>query len=67
VHARDAVWLQTELGFDWRCDEPEARDAYPVDHEEIIEHITTRHIYAEAGRWSNARIRSYIDRSSTSD
>jgi len=67
LHEREAIWLQTEPGSDWDCDEPETRDAYPVVDDDIIEYIANEHIYSEAGRWSNSRIRAYIDRSSRRD
>lgn len=67
LHEREAIWLQTEPGIDWDCEEPETRDTYPVVDDDITEYITNEHIYAEAGRWSNARIRSYIERSSMRD
>jgi hypothetical protein len=67
VHEREAIWLQTEPGFDWDCDESETPVAYPVIDDEITEYITSEYVYAEAGRWSNARIRAYIDRSSLRD
>lgn len=67
LHELEAIWLQTEPGFDWDCEESETRDTYPVLDDDIIEYITSEHIYAKAGRWSNARIRSYIERSSMRD
>ena len=63
-HEREAIWLQTEAGSDWDCEEPESREPYPVTDDDIIKFITTEHVYVEAGRWSNARIRAFIDRSS---
>jgi hypothetical protein len=62
-HEREAIWLQTNAGGDWDCKEPEARDAYPVCDDEIVEYLAREYIYAEARRWSNARIRAYIERS----
>jgi hypothetical protein len=62
AHEREAIWLQTEPGFDWDCDEAKDRDPYPVVGDEISEYIATEYIYTEAGRWSNAHIRSYIKR-----
>lgn len=67
VHEREAIWLQTEPGVDWGWEEQESRDVYPVCDDDITGYITSEHVYAEAGRWSNARIRAYIDRSSMRD
>jgi hypothetical protein len=67
THEREAIWLQTEAGSDWNCEEPESRQTYPVVDDDIVKYITTEHVYVEAGRWSNARIRAYIERSSMRD
>lgn len=62
-HEREAIWLQTDAGVDWDCEEPEDRDPNPVRDDDIVEYVAREYVYAEAGRWSNARIRAYIDRS----
>lgn len=66
-HEREAIWLQTDAGFDWRFDDPEEREPYPVCDDDIIDHITRQHVYAVAERWSNVRIRAFIDRSMIRD
>lgn len=66
-HEREAIWLQTETGIDWSCDEPEARNGYPVVDDDIVQYVTKEYVYPEADRWSNARIRQYIERSERSD
>ena len=66
-HERDALWLQTEAGSDWECEESGDREADPVRDDDIIDWVTREYVYAEAGNWSNARIRAYIDRSSMRD
>jgi hypothetical protein len=58
----EAVWLQTQHGWDWDCEEPEDREAQPVVRDHIVEYIIQDCIYVEAGRWSNARIRAFLDR-----
>jgi hypothetical protein len=60
-HECEALWLQTDAGQDWIFKDQEDREQYPVSDEEIIEHVVHEYIYAEAGRWSNERIRNYID------
>lgn len=67
VYEQEAIWLQTEPGFNWDCKEPETRVTYPVYEDDITEYITNEYIYKEAGRWSNARIRSFIERASMRD
>jgi hypothetical protein len=66
-HEREAIWLQTDQGEDWDGDEPEQRDPYPVFNDDIIYYVTHKYVYAEAGRWSNTRIRAFIDRSAMRD
>lgn len=66
-HERDSIWLQTEAGWEWNCEDSASREAYPVCDDEITEYIKSEHIYSEAGRWSNARIRAYINRSCMRD
>ncbi len=58
----EAIWLQTEEGFDWARQEPEEREPCPVFRGDIVEYVMREGIYLKAGQWSNARIRAYIDR-----
>jgi hypothetical protein len=66
-HEREAIWLQTNAGSDWDCEEPNVREAYPVSDSDIIQYLIHEYVYAEASRWSNARIRAYIERSTMRD
>lgn len=66
-HELEAIWLQTDAGSDWGYKEPEDREASPVCDDDIVEYLTREYVYAEAGSWSNARIRAYIERSSMRD
>lgn len=59
---REAVWLQTQEGEDWDCEDDMERDLYPVSIDDIVAYIMESFVYADAGRWSNSRIRNYIDR-----
>lgn len=67
AHEREAIWLQTEPGFDWDCEETHNREPYPIVDDDVTEYIINEYIYTEAGRWSNVRIRKYIERSSMRD
>jgi len=67
LHEREAIWLQTEAGRHWAFDDPNDRDTYPVDNDELIEYITREHVYVEAGRWSNTRIRAFTIRATGRD
>ena len=66
-HERDALWLQTNEGDDWDCKDPDAREEAPVLNDDIVGYLAHDYVYAAAGRWSNARIRAFIDRSSIRD
>ncbi|HNU31948.1 MAG TPA: hypothetical protein PKN00_22345 [Sedimentisphaerales bacterium] len=62
AYEREAIWLQSDAGGDWDCREPQEREAYPVCDGDVVDYLIREYIYAEAGRWSNARIRAYIER-----
>jgi hypothetical protein len=64
---RQAIWMQTDAGFKWDGEDPTERDPYPVSNEDIVGYIIHEHVYEAAGRWSNKRIRAFIDRSSERD
>jgi len=59
----EAIWLQTSAGFEWLLDEPEERESTPIVDDEIVDYVIHEYIYREADRWSNARIRKFIERS----
>ena len=66
-YEREAMWLQCPSGFDWKCDDPEIRELYPVSNNEVVEHLLSKYVYREADQWSNPRIREFITRSSRRD
>ncbi|HWX34930.1 MAG TPA: hypothetical protein VNZ53_46845 [Steroidobacteraceae bacterium] len=66
-HEREAIWLQTDQGSDWDCEDPADREPYPVVNDDIVGYVVHEFVYSEAGRWSNPRIRAFIERSSMRD
>jgi hypothetical protein len=66
-HEREALWLQTDEGFEWSLEDPADREGYPVILEEVVDYLAHKHLYAAAGLWSNPRIRAYIDRAGRTD
>ena len=64
---REAIWLQTDAGIDWACDEPEDRNSYPVTDDDIVNYLVPKYVYSQAADWSNARIEAYLVRSSQRD
>lgn len=67
AHEREALWLQTEQGSDWDCEDDENREPYPVLNDDIVEYLLNDYVLAAAGRWSNPRIRAYLEWSSSRD
>jgi hypothetical protein len=67
THEREALWLQTPQGEDWDCEDNTDRDPYPVFNDDIVRYLLQAHLLAEAGRWSNPRIRVYLDRATATD
>jgi hypothetical protein len=67
THEKEALWLRTDEGIDWDCEEPQDREAYPVFEEDVVRYLMSDFVYVEAGRWSNRRIRAFMDRSSRRD
>ncbi len=66
-HEREALWLQTDAGHDWDCEEPQDRERYPVCNDDIVDYLAHEYVYREAGRWSNKHIRAFIERSEMRD
>lgn len=67
-HEREALWLQTQQGIDWAYqDEGPHKSDYPVCIEDVVEYLWTDYLLPEADRWSNQRIRAYLDRSTRTD
>ena len=66
-YEREAIWLQTKSGIQWDSDDLESREDSPVFDDEIIDYITTEHVFGEADRYVNSRIRNFFDRASNRD
>jgi hypothetical protein len=66
-YEREAIWLQTESGVEWVCDDEHSREPAPINDEDIVEWVAREYVYSKADNWSNARIRAYIERSSMRD
>jgi len=61
-YERWAVWLQTEAGWDWsyEAEEEREKDVY-VDPHGIVDYIVGQFVYAKAEKWSNTKIREYLE------
>ncbi len=59
---KQAIWLQTNNGSDWACDQEEDRGYAPYDEQDIIDHILTQYVLSQAADYSNSRIREYHER-----
>jgi hypothetical protein len=68
---KQAAWLQTNRGIDWsdeidKPDHGDEPDDVPVDIDDLVELVLQR-IHNRAANWSNARIRAFLERSTTLD
>jgi hypothetical protein len=59
---REAVWLKTEQGFEWRSDHTTERTPMPVFSDDVVQHIVDA-VFEQAANWSNPRIRQYTESS----
>ena len=66
-HEKEAIWFQTDAGCAWSCRIGDDPDPYPVSDADIVGYLIHDYVYSEAGRWSNARIRAYIERNRRGD
>ncbi len=60
-HEKEALWLQTEAGWDWDYDTRDANTEVPVVEDQIVDYVWTEYVLVEAGKWTNARIRAYLE------
>jgi len=66
-HEQEALWLVTDQGEEWDCEDDDRREAYPVLHEDIVRYLLNEHLLPDAGRWSNERTAAYLERASAID
>lgn len=72
MHEREAIWLQSDEGWEWQSRQ-EAGDArldvsvYPMCDDDVAKYVAQEHVMHHAGRWSNPRIRAFLDRASDLD
>ena len=62
----EAIWLQTNAGFDWLWDNPETQDPAPIVLDDIVEQAFEE-LRARAADWTNHRVRAYLDRNASFD
>lgn len=63
LYILQAIWLQTDEGIDWLCDDEqreEDEEVPPVYLQDVILYIKSK-VLAKADNWSNCRIRRYKD------
>ena len=61
THERNAIWLQTQAGDDWDSEDAEDRDPFPVDNDDVVNFLIHDFLLAQAGEWTNVRIRTYLE------
>jgi len=67
TNLKEALWLQTDAGFDWSLNNEGERDSPPYYVGDITNYLLHEYVLLEAGRWSNKRILAFIERSATRD
>lgn len=58
-HELEAIWLQTDAGFDWLWEEDRVDDVPPVLMEDVERYITDR-VTQVAMDWTNRRIENHL-------
>jgi hypothetical protein len=63
-----AIWLQTDEGWDWEndledCEEGEGNEneSIPYYEEDIVRYIVNEYVLSLASNWTNKRIRRHLD------
>lgn len=63
-----AIWLQTDAGQAWQSEDEDTREPDPgIYVDDIIAYIANEYVYRAASRWSNRRIRAFLDRVDSRD
>jgi hypothetical protein len=66
-HEKVALWLQTDAALDCVSEDGRHQAPSPICEDNIIDYLKEKYVYQEANRWSNRRIRAYIERSNMRD
>jgi len=56
-----AMWLQTEPGWNWSYDHTEDEKECPAVSDDVAGYLIDNQILDKASNWSNRRIRRYIE------
>lgn len=60
---QQAIWLQTEEGWDWKWDHGDEEGAsIPITLEPIVVYVLKDFVLAAAADWTNKRIEHYLER-----
>ena len=59
---REAIWLQTTEGQRWIRDQKDGSEPCPVVDSHVVDYIADYFVYWEAYRWTNPRIRAFVER-----
>jgi len=65
THVAQAIWSQTENGFDWAWERKDEHQPPYIDelrNDDIEDYVLSNYVLAEADEWSNPRIRAFLDR-----
>ena len=67
MHVNQAIWLQTEDGFNWIVDNEDKELDFYGNTDAITDYIFREHLMFAASRWSNKRIEEFKERSARRD
>ncbi len=56
---KQAVWLQTDAGFEWACDVAEDLHEIPVIQDDICEYVRSE-VYGAAANEKSRRVQNYL-------
>ena len=60
----EAMWLQTEAGWDWAWDNDDSDEPEDLSicEDDIVDFILNKYVLTKAGGWENKAIRNYLNR-----
>lgn len=64
---REALWLLTDEGQSWECDDEENRATYPIFISDIVQHMVENGIYEEAQSSTSPNVLRYLRRKFSDD
>jgi hypothetical protein len=67
IHVNQAIWLQTDEGFEWTLDNENEKLDFYGSIDSITDYIFNTHLLFLAETWTNKRIELFIEKSNYCD